>query len=147
MLGHWSTTRTWSGRRSRWLLWWGPTITSNCPAWGYSLFLSKPLNTFNYLIRAKYLDLTRTGTKRAGCWCPGKTCGIDISFNKILLLLLLLSLKKNPWNHYSIPSSALIPLIPATNCSGTIWFTCNKGFGVGAGVGGIDDALKKEQNN
>ena len=47
------------------------------------------------------------------------------------------------WLFESKPSSCLIFLIPATNCSGTIWWlTCSNGLGVGAGVGGIDEDLE-----
>lgn len=82
-MSNWGTTRSRSGRRRRWLLWWGSTITSNSPSSRNYLFLAEPLNTLYYLIRAKYLNLSWTGTKWAGSWCPGKTCWINISYNKI----------------------------------------------------------------
>ena len=82
-MSNWGTTRSRSGRRRRWLLWWGSTITSNCPSSRNYLFLAEPLNTLYYLIRAKYLNLSWTGTKWAGSWCSGKTCWINISYNKI----------------------------------------------------------------
>ena len=82
-MSNWGTTRSRSGRRRRWLLWWGSTITSNSPSSRNYLFLAEPLNTLYYLIRAKYLNLSWTGTKWAGSWCPGKTCWVNISYNKL----------------------------------------------------------------